>query len=110
MKSLIPCASCSRHVDAEETVCPFCAAALVPRPDPRACSGPCSGHAQPRLGRAALAAIGATLLCASCLRGGVVEYGSAITGSGDQPGHDSGAAGGAGGQVDGGAGGAAGAK
>jgi hypothetical protein len=93
-------------VNAEETVCPFCAAALTPRPDPRACCGPCSGHALPRLGRAALAAIGATLLCASCLPSGGVHYGLPSTGTGGQTGEPDGQAGGASGQPDGGAGGA----
>jgi hypothetical protein len=78
MKSLVPCASCNRHVESEETACPFCGAALTPRPDARACSGPCSGHASPHLGRAALAAIGATLLCASCLSSTSSAYGTSI--------------------------------
>ena len=108
MRSLVPCSSCSRHVEAEATACPFCGAALTPRPDPRPCSGPCSGHAHPRLGRAALAAIGATLLCASCLRGGTVEYGISM-GTGGQPGDAGGQTGGAGGQgADGGTDGAGG--
>jgi len=104
MRSLVPCSSCNRHVEAEATACPFCGAALAPRPDPRPCSGPCSGHAHPRLGRAALAAIGATLLCASCLRGGETHYGIAIS-TGGQPG---GQTGGSGGPADGGGGGAGG--
>ena len=107
MRSLVPCSSCNRHVEAEATTCPFCGAALIPQPDPRPCSGPCSGHAHPRLGRAALAAIGATLLCASCLRGGETHYGIAI-GTGGQPGDTGGQTGGSGGEVDGGAGGAGG--
>lgn len=119
MKSLVPCAACNRHVTAEETVCPFCAAALAPQPDPRACSGPCAGHRMPRLGRAALATIGATLLCASCLPSGGVHYGTAATGTGGQTseadgqavtntggqtGHDGGSTGGAGGHAGGDAG------
>lgn len=78
MPMLVPCSSCNRHVESEETSCPFCGAALVPRPDPRTCSGPCSGHALPRLSRAALAAAGATLLCSSCLLGTGVHYGTAV--------------------------------
>jgi hypothetical protein len=65
-------------VEAEATTCPFCGVALTPQPDLRVCSGPCSGHAFPRLSRAALAAIGATLLCASCFPSGVAEYGTII--------------------------------
>jgi hypothetical protein len=109
MRSLVPCSSCNRHVEAESTVCPFCGTSLTPRPDPRPCQGPCSGHAFPRLSRAALATIGATLLCASCLPSGGTEYGAAVIGTGGQTG-DSGQTGGAGGQVDGGAGGAGGAR
>ena len=75
MRSLVPCPSCSRHVESNETACPFCQAALVPSPDTRACHGPCSGHASPRLGRASLIAVGAALLCASCLRSGGIHYG-----------------------------------
>ena len=107
MRSLVPCSSCDRHVEAEATACPFCGVDLTPRPDPRPCSGPCSGHAHPRLGRAALAAIGATLLCASCFRGGVSEYGVSI-GTGGQPSDAGGQTGGSGGQADGGRGGAGG--
>jgi hypothetical protein len=108
MRSLVPCSSCNRHVEAESTVCPFCGTSLTPRPDPRPCQGPCAGHAFPRLSRAALATIGATLLCASCLPSGTVEYGTAAIGTGGQTGNDSGQTGGAGGRVDGGAGGAGG--
>lgn len=109
MRALVPCSSCNRHVEAESTVCPFCATSLIPRPDPRPCQGPCSGHAFPRLSRGALAAIGATLLCASCLPSGGIEYGTPIVSTGGQTGHDSGQTGGAGGQSDGGLGGAGGA-
>jgi hypothetical protein len=75
MRSLVPCASCKRHVESEELVCPFCGVDLAPQPDRRACQGPCSGHVFPRLGRAAFAAVGAALLCASCFRGAGVKYG-----------------------------------
>jgi hypothetical protein len=30
MRSLVPCPSCWRHVESNETACPFCEAALVP--------------------------------------------------------------------------------
>ena len=61
MSHLLPCPACNRHVDAAETVCPFCAAVLhesfrAARPllsPPR------------RLGRAALMAAGATLVGAA---------------------------------------------
>jgi hypothetical protein len=75
MSSLVPCRGCSRHVKSDETVCPFCRAALVAAVDRGACQGPCSGHAAPRLGRAALMVAGAALLCASCMRSGGVHYG-----------------------------------
>lgn len=78
MRSLIPCPACRRHVESTETACPFCQAALVPSPDANVCHGPCSGHASPRLGRVAMMAVGTTLLCASCLRSGSAEYGTAI--------------------------------
>src|SRR5580704_2008427 len=78
MRSLVLCPSCHRHVESDETACPFCQAALVPSPDPRACHGPCSGHTSPRLGRLAMIAAGATLLCAACGRSYVVEYGPAM--------------------------------
>jgi hypothetical protein len=78
MRSLVPCSACNRHVEAEATACPFCGVALAPRPDVRVCSGPCSGHAAPRLGRAALAIAGATLLCASCIASTSSAYGTSI--------------------------------
>jgi hypothetical protein len=78
MRSLVPCSACNRHVGAEATVCPFCGVALIPQPDPRVCVGPCSGHASPRLSRAARAAVGATLLCAACLPSGSSAYGTSI--------------------------------
>jgi hypothetical protein len=78
MRSLAPCPSCHRHVESEETACPFCQMALVPVKDSSVCQGPCSGHASPRLGRAAMMAVGAALLCASCLPSGTAAYGAAI--------------------------------
>ncbi len=80
MRALVPCSSCDRHVEANETACPFCGAALQARPDPRPCSGPCSGHAFPRMNRAALAAAGAALLCASCLGATSSSYGISVGG------------------------------
>ena len=70
MKSLVLCPGCDRHVKPDETVCPFCQAALIPQQDTGVCVGPCSGHRFPRLGRAAVAAAGAALLCTSCLPSG----------------------------------------
>jgi hypothetical protein len=78
MRSLTPCPACQRHVESTESVCPFCEAALVPSPDARVCQGPCSGHPSPRLGRLAMMAAGATLLCCVDARSPVVEYGPAI--------------------------------
>jgi hypothetical protein len=52
---LVPCPSCARHVRSFETSCPFCAAALSPAAD----SAPVARRAGPRLGRAALFALGA---------------------------------------------------
>jgi hypothetical protein len=75
MRSLVPCASCNRHVESEASACPFCGAVLTPQPDLRACAGPCAGHVYPRLGRVAVATVGAALLCASCYRGAGVKYG-----------------------------------
>ena len=60
MSHLAPCPACNRHVDAGESACPFCAAAL-----------PVSLRAQQlpatprRLSRAALLAAGATLIGAA---------------------------------------------
>jgi hypothetical protein len=78
MRSLVACPSCQRHVESEATACPFCQEALVPAPSSGVCQGPCSGHSGPRLGRAALMAAGAALLCAACQRSVTVEYGVAI--------------------------------
>jgi len=33
MKSLALCPGCARHVNPDETVCPFCQGALVPKQD-----------------------------------------------------------------------------
>ena len=76
MKSLALCPGCDRHVKPDETVCPFCQGALVPQQDQGACVGPCSGHRFPRLGRAAVVAAGAALLCTSCLLSGGASYGT----------------------------------
>ena len=76
MRSLVPCPSCRRHVESVEATCPFCATPLVQAPDERVCQGPCSGHVSPHLARAALIAVGATLLCASCFRSVTYHYGT----------------------------------
>ena len=78
MGSLIPCPSCRRHVESSAAACPFCAAAIVASSGASPCQGPCSGHRSPRLGRVAMMAVGATLLCASCFRSAVAAYGVAI--------------------------------
>ena len=78
MRALVPCASCDRHVESHETACPFCGSSLAARPDSHACSGPCSGHPSKRLSRKTLAAVGATLLCASCLVNSTAAYGGMI--------------------------------
>jgi hypothetical protein len=78
MKSLALCPGCARHVKPDETVCPFCQGALVAKQDEGVCMGPCAGHRFPRLGRAALAAAGAALLCTSCLPSGGSAYGVAV--------------------------------
>jgi hypothetical protein len=56
--SLHPCPSCTRHVRATETTCPFCAEAIaIEAPTPRVVSE--------RLGRAALFAVGAAVITSS---------------------------------------------
>jgi hypothetical protein len=52
------------------------------------------------MNRLAVAAVGATLLCASCLLSGGSAYGVAATGTGGQTGDAGGQTGGAGGQGD----------
>jgi len=76
MKLLALCPACARHVKPDETVCPFCQGALVPQKDRGGCGGPCSGHRFPRLGRAALVAAGAALLCTSCQLSTGQSYGT----------------------------------
>ncbi|HEX3901570.1 MAG TPA: hypothetical protein VH853_01900 [Polyangia bacterium] len=78
MKTLVPCSGCSRHVNSDEMVCPFCQVTLVPQHHAGVCTGPCSGHAFPRLGRAALMAAGAALLCTACLPSGSAAYGVSV--------------------------------
>lgn len=78
MSSLVLCPGCGRHVKSDDTACPFCQAILVSPPIAKACQGPCSGHRSPRLGRAALMAAGAALLCAACGRSTTAAYGVAI--------------------------------
>jgi hypothetical protein len=83
MKSLALCPGCTRHVKPDETVCPFCQGDLVPKQDHGVCVGPCSGHRFPRLGRAAVVAAGAALLCTSCVLSTSQSYGTAaLTDSG----------------------------
>ena len=76
MSSLVPCPGCGRHVKSDDTACPFCQAALASQPSANACQGPCCGHRSPRLGRAALMAAGAALLCAACGRSTFAAYGT----------------------------------
>ncbi len=76
MSSLVLCPGCARHVKSDETACPFCQGALVPKQDRGVCAGPCSGHRFPRLGRAALVAAGAALLCTSCQLSTGQSYGT----------------------------------
>src|SRR5450631_3958441 len=78
MSSLVLCSGCGRHVKSDDTACPFCQATRVSQPLANACQGPCSGHRSPRLGRAALMAAGAALLCAACGRSTTAAYGVAI--------------------------------
>jgi hypothetical protein len=75
MGSLVLCLGCSRHVKSDDTACPFCQSALLSETVSVACQGPCSGHRSPRLGRAALATVGAALLCAACSRSTYAAYG-----------------------------------
>jgi hypothetical protein len=73
MSDLIPCPGCQRHVQSQETSCPFCQVALSP---PRSCAGGCSGPLPARLARAALVAAGAALLGAACQsQSAIVPYG-----------------------------------
>ena len=76
MSSLVLCPGCGRHVKSDDPACPFCQAAVVAPPSANACQGPCSGHRSPRLGRAALMAAGAALLCAACGRSTFAAYGT----------------------------------
>jgi hypothetical protein len=72
MSDLIPCPGCQRHVQSQETSCPFCQVALSPA---RPCTG-CSGPLPARLARAALVAAGAALLGAACQsQSAIVPYG-----------------------------------
>lgn len=62
MSRLIPCAVCTRHVRARGESCPFCGAAIVPGPAPRA--------PDPLLSRAAQLAFGVVLVGAATARCG----------------------------------------
>ena len=72
---LVPCPSCARHVRADETACPFCAAALPADLEARAV--PASPR---RLSRAAAFAFGASLTVAAC--GSEVTTATGSTGGG----------------------------
>ena len=68
MSSLVPCPSCSRHVRAAETACPFCANALPSDMGARAV--PASPR---RLERLAAFTFAATLAVTGCSAGGGEE-------------------------------------
>ncbi len=61
MSHLAPCPACNRHVDVDESACPFCAAMLAPSFRATRPLGPPSR----RLGRAALMTAGAALMGAA---------------------------------------------
>jgi hypothetical protein len=61
MVSLEPCPHCRRHVRTDETVCPFCSAAIAQA----MANAPARAVPQGRLGRAALLAFGASVAAAS---------------------------------------------
>lgn len=65
MSALVPCPGCNRHVKSDETICPFCQAAVTPVA-PETCSGRCARPFPSRLASAALVAAGAALLGAAC--------------------------------------------
>jgi hypothetical protein len=80
MSHLAPCPTCNRHVDVAEFACPFCAAPLAesfraqprPAPPPR------------RLSRAAMMAVGATLMGA-CSSGDAIGGKTATDAAQDRP-------------------------
>ena len=76
MSALVPCSGCNRHVKSDETICPFCQAAMTPV-SPGACSGRCARPSATRLASAALVAAGAALLGAACesSQSAIVPYG-----------------------------------
>jgi hypothetical protein len=82
MSHLLPCPACNRHIDAVESVCPFCATPLP------VAFGATPARVMPprRLGRAALMAAGATLWGVSACSGndaiGGAKDASATTGAG----------------------------
>jgi len=67
MRRLAPCPACGRHIATDETICPFCAAAL---PDSFRQANTCRRPPPGRLSRAARLAAGAALIAvpASCSR------------------------------------------
>jgi hypothetical protein len=100
MKSLVLCPGCDRHVKSDDTACPFCQAALVPKAASVACQGPCTGHRSQRLGRAALMTAGAALLCAACWRSTFSAYGTSPFVDAGRKTEDAGSQADAGGQTD----------
>lgn len=61
MSHLVPCPSCSRHVRASETACPFCGDAID------LSASPAPAEPRSRLGRVAIFAFGATLIGATSM-------------------------------------------
>ncbi|HXT98682.1 MAG TPA: hypothetical protein VN853_20450 [Polyangia bacterium] len=89
MSQLLPCPACSRHVDAAETACPFCAAVLSesfrtmrPPAPPRR-----------RLSRAALMAAGATLVGAAACSSSAPSPGTGSGGASGSTGETGGSSG-----------------
>jgi hypothetical protein len=84
MSTLVPCSACSRHVKSDETVCPFCGAAV----EAPVCSGRCGGSLPARLQHAALLAAGAALLgvAGQGCTNAVALYGAPVVDAGGQTG------------------------
>ena len=64
MSHLTPCPTCTRHVRNTDGSCPFCGSAVEMRPDPVRPAPP------QRMGRAALAAVGAAFAFSAACGGG----------------------------------------
>jgi hypothetical protein len=89
MSCLAPCPACDRHVATDETVCPFCSAAL---PDSFRLQARCERPGG-RLNRAALlAAAGAALIGAEACGSGVALYGAPLPDAGLEAGPNDGSA------------------